>query len=75
MNWSSAHVPLLGMRTTMNKISKFQCHTNQIVVDVGDIIGKIIHELQLARGDQTACEGLLDKTNYHKADCTKLFHT
>ena len=29
--------------------------------------GKIVvHELEPARGDQTACEGLVDKTNYLK---------
>ena len=26
------------------------------------------HELEPAHGDQTACEGLVDKTNYCKAD-------
>ena len=61
---------------SMNKISKVSVpYTNQTVVGAGEIIGKIVHELQPARGDQTTCEGLLDKTNYHKADCTKLFHT
>ena len=52
--------------------------SNQIVVDVGEIIGKIVvHELEPVHGDQTTCEGLVDKTNYHKVnwDCTELFHT
>jgi len=26
-----------------------------------------IYELEPAYGDQTACEGLVDKTNFHKA--------
>ena len=39
--------------------------------------GKIVHELEPAHGDQTACEGLVDKTDYRKADldCSELFHT
>ena len=32
----------------------------------------VVHELEPARGDQIACEGLVDKTNYHKADCSEL---
>ena len=28
----------------------------------------VVHELEPAHGDQTACEGLVDKTNYRKAD-------
>ena len=64
---------------TRNKISKFQCYTNQIVADVGDLNqGKIdVHELEPTHGDQTACESLVNKTNYHKADwnCSELFHT
>ena len=27
-----------------------------------------VHELEPAHGDQTACEGLVDKTNYLKTD-------
>ena len=50
-----------------------------MVLRVGDIIqGKIVvHELEPAHGDQTACEGLVDKTSYCKADwdCCELFHT
>ena len=37
----------------------------------------VVHELEPAHGGQTACEGLVDKTNYRKADwdCSALFHT
>ena len=28
----------------------------------------VIHELEPAYGEQIACAGLVDKTNYHKAD-------
>ena len=53
----------------MNKISNFLCYTNQIVLLLVLNQGKIVvHELEPAHGDQTACEGLVDKTNYCKAD-------
>ena len=32
------------------------------------LVTSVVHELELAHGDQTACEDLVDKTNYHKAD-------
>ena len=36
----------------------------------------VVHELEPAHGDQTACEGLIDKTTYRKVDwdCSELFH-
>ena len=45
-----------------------------LVLNQGKIV---VHELEPAHGDQTACEGLVDKTNYCKADwdCSELFHT
>ena len=36
-----------------------------LVLNQGKIV---VHELEPAHGDQTACEGLVDKTNYCKAD-------
>ena len=36
-----------------------------LVLNQGKIV---VHELEPAHGDQTACEGLDDNTNYHKAD-------
>ena len=36
--------------------------------------GKIaVHELEPDHGDQTACEGLVDKTNYRKADSVNFY--
>ena len=34
-----------------------------------------LHELEPAHGDQTASQGLVDKTTYHKADwdCSELY--
>ena len=38
--------------------------------------GKLLN-LPMVITDQTACEGLVDKTDYRKADwdCSELFHT
>ena len=45
-----------------------------LVLNQGKIV---VHELESAHGDQTASEGLVDKTNYRKADwdCSEFFHT
>ena len=45
-----------------------------LVLNQGKVV---VHELEPAHGDQTACEGLVDKTNYLKTDwdCSKLLHT
>ena len=34
-----------------------------LVLNQGKIV---VHELEPAHGEQTACEGLVDKTNYHQ---------
>ena len=45
-----------------------------LVLNQGKIV---VHELEPAHGDQTTCEGLVDKINYCKADWdhSELFHT
>ena len=53
----------------MNKISNvflINLSTNHVRTNM-DQYSSVFHELEPAYGGQTACVGLLDKTNYHRA--------